>query len=63
MVSVEKSSGQWAVGFMNEVVVGGGKMMSGGEWGGGKTKENDVTTKRTHVVSVQNVPGGTVYDL
>ena len=36
-VSVEESSGRWAVGFMNEVVVGG-KMMGGG---GGKMKEND----------------------
>ena len=34
-MSVEESSGQWAVGFVNEVVVGG-KMMGGG---GGKMKE------------------------
>ena len=40
-VSMEESSGRWAVGFVNEVVVGG-KMMGRG---GGKTKENDMATK------------------
>ena len=58
MVSVDESSGRWAVGFVNEVVVGG-KMMGGG---GGKMKENNVATKRTCLVSFWNVLGGRVYE-
>ena len=46
------------MGFVNEVVVGG-KMMGRG---GGKTKENDVATKRIRLVSFWNVPGGRVYE-
>ena len=57
-MSMEESSGRWAVGFVNEVVVGG-KMMGGG---GGKAEENDVATKRTCLVSFRNMPGGRVYE-
>ena len=44
-------------GFVNEIVVGGRKIMGGG----GKTKENGGVTKQTCLVSFWNKPGGWVY--